>query len=252
MFRLSVTVLIGVTLAACADGVPQDRTEDAATAGGMSEVRPPSSLQLTDAQQSGRRLFETVCWTCHGSAGRGDGPVVLVGSVPAPPNFLAGEYPKMSAADLERRFRGVLAGTDETHPHMQYITSVLEPEKFLEALDYVPVLSYPSEIPGSAIAGSVMYRVRCRGCHGEFGRGDGAAAEFLVLAKPADFTQDTLIARRDWDAVFQRIREGGEATHSSMPPWGILFSEDEMWDLVAFVSSLQPGILPSLAVDVAR
>lgn len=250
MFRLSTVIFTGAILAACAGDAPQDRAEEPAAASGTSEG-PASLLQLSDTQQRGRRLFETICWTCHGSAGRGDGPVALAGAVSAPPNFLTGDYPSLSAADLEWRFRGVLAGADDTHPHMRYITSILESASFLEALAYIPALTYPSEIPGSAIAGSVTYQFRCQPCHGETGRGDGSIADLLEV-RPADFTQDTLIARRDWEAIFQRIREGGQGTHSSMPPWGIFFSEDEMWDLTAFISSLRPGVFPSLAEVTSR
>lgn len=245
MFKLSAVILTSAILAACVGDVPQDRAEELEAVGDTSEG-PTSLLRLSDTQQRGRRLFETICWTCHGSAGRGDGPVTLAGSVSTPPDFLTGDYPSLSVADLEWRFRGVLAGADDTHPHMRYVTSILDPSSFLDALAFIPALTYPSEIPGSAIAGRETYRFRCLACHGETGRGDGSIGELLEI-RPADFTQDTLIAQRDWEAVFQRIREGGQATHSSMPPWGIFFSEAEMWDLVAFISSLQPGVFPSLA-----
>ena len=160
--------------------------------------------------------------------------------------------PSMRAEDFRARFRAALVGVDESHPHMRYVVSILEPEKFLEALSYVPALIYPSEIPGSAIAGQVLYEPRCRLCHGETGRGDGDAAESLIRAKPADFTQDTLIARRDWVALFHRIREGGQQRHTSMPPWGISLTEAEMWDLVAFIATLQEGVFPTLAEETSR
>lgn len=210
--------------------------------GGDGQAAP--TLSLDDAQQSGRQVFETVCWTCHGSAGRGDGPVVIAGGTTPPPNFLIGEYPDMNAGDFEARFRLALAGREDTHPHMRYVTSILTPEKFADALSFLPALIFPSMIPGSAIAGGVMYETRCQGCHGEEGRGDGAAAASLGSARPADFTQDTLISSRDWEGLFTRIREGGQGTHTSMPPWGIVFTDAEMWDLVAFIASLQPGVFP--------
>ena len=158
----------------------------------------------------------------------------------------------MSAEDIRARFRGALDGVDESHPHMRYVTSILQPEKFMEALSYVPALIYPSELPGSAIAGQVIYAPRCAMCHGATGRGDGYVAESLTSAKPADFTQDTLIARRDWTTLFQRIREGGEGRHTTMPPWGMLFTDAEMWDLVAFIASLQEGVFPTLAEETSR
>jgi mono/diheme cytochrome c family protein len=246
------TVFILALLVGCAGDAPSSGTDGSVAQPVNGQEQAASALTLTATQQSGRQLYETVCWTCHGSAGRGDGPVVSAGAVPSPPNFQIGEYPGMSAVDIRARFRGALDGVDESHPHMRYVMSILQPERFQEALSYVPALIYPSEIPGSAIAGQVIYEPRCGVCHGDTGRGDGYVAESLISAKPADFTQDTLIARRDWVALFQRIREGGQGRHTTMPPWGIVFTEGEMWDLVAFIAALQEGVFPTLAEETSR
>ena len=203
-------------------------------------------LSLDAGQRSGRQVFETVCWTCHGSAGRGDGPVAIADAVSAPPNLLMGEYPRLDADAFQSRFRMALSGQEDTHPHMRYVTSILQPDKFADALSYLPALIFPPDLPGSAIAGSALYETRCLGCHGPEGRGDGPAAEFLLSAQPADFTENALISSGDWGALFDRIREGGQGRHTSMPPWGVVFTEAEMWDLVAFIGSLQPGVFPPL------
>ena len=252
MSTRSATVCMLALLVGCTADVPSFGTDDSAAQPVLSPDQAPTALALTATQQSGKQLYETVCWTCHGSAGRGDGPVVSAGAIPSPPSFQIGEYPGMSAEDIRARFRTALDGVDESHPHMRYVMSVLQPERFMEALSYVPALIYPSEIPGSAIAGQVIYEPRCEMCHGETGRGDGYVAESLISAKPADFTQDTLIARRDWVALFQRIREGGQGRHTTMPPWGMVFTEAEMWDLVAFIAALQEGVFPTLAEETSR
>jgi mono/diheme cytochrome c family protein len=224
--------------------------ETPGTVAGGPEIRSGEqavgTLSLDAGERSGKEVFETVCWTCHGSAGRGDGPVVTAGAVTAPPNFLIGEYPSLDADDFQTRFRMAFLGQDDTHPHMRYVASILKPEKFSDALSYIPALIFPWVIPGSAIAGGALYETRCQGCHGVEGRGDGPAAAFLVAAPPADFTQDELISSGDWGALFDRIREGGQGRHTSMPPWGVVFTEGEMWDLVAFIGSLQPGVFPPL------
>jgi mono/diheme cytochrome c family protein len=198
---------------------------------------------LTPAQQAGKAIFETMCWTCHGSSGHGDGPAVLAGAVSPPPSLVSGDLAGLAADQLTRRFRATIGQEDGGHPHMQYVASLLQPERFAEALAYVSILPYPPEIPGSAMAGRGLYETRCQGCHGPTGLGDGAAAEFLVLASPANFQTDTLVAARDWDGVFTRIKQGGGVHGSSMPPWGIMLSDAEIWDLVAYVASFQPGAL---------
>ncbi len=252
MSTRSATVFILALLLGCTGDAPSSGTDESVAQPVVSLDQAPSRLTLTATQQSGKRLYETVCWTCHGLAGRGDGPVVSASAVTSPPSFQIGKYPNMSAEDIRARFRAALDGVDESHPHMRYVMSILQPDRFMEALSYVPALIYPSEIPGSAIAGQVIYEPRCGVCHGETGRGDGAAAESLISAKPADFTQDTLIARRDWVALFQRIRGGGQGRHTSMPPWGMVFTEAEMWDLVAFIATLQEGVFPTLAEETSR
>lgn len=204
------------------------------------------AVALTDTQLEGRMIFETVCWTCHGPAGRGDGPAVQAGSMTAPPTFHTQDYARASAANLERRFRTGLAGADPAHPHMQYVSSLLKPETFTAALSYIPAIAYPPEIPGSAINGERIFQYRCAGCHGTGGRGDGPGSDHLVDIKPVDFTADTLIAKRDWDALFGRIQQGGRTVHgSAMPAWGIVLSPEDMWDLVAYLATFQPGAVAS-------
>jgi mono/diheme cytochrome c family protein len=238
MRTLSLVAVLAV-FGAC--GAPSDSP---AVDAGMAMDREAAPFPLTAMQQEGRIIYETMCWTCHGNAGRGDGPAVAAGSIPAPPSFHAREYAESSTEELQRRFSAVIAGADPRHPHMQYVTSLLRPERFAQALSFIPALSYPPEIPGSALAGKRLYDFRCSGCHGLSGRGDGPASPSLVLMAPADFTTDTLIAARSWEAVFQRIREGGREVHgSSMPPWGIVLSVEETWDLVALLATFQPEAL---------
>lgn len=234
MRQLSLLTVCALLLVGCR---PSDsaRTAEAAT---------PSTapFSLTATQEEGRVVYETMCWMCHGPAGRGDGPAVESGAIPAPPSFHDMEYAQSSGDLLERRFTA--GGDDPQHPHMQYVASTLKPETFAAALSFVPVLSYPTEIPGSAVAGEKLYMERCAACHGRQGRGDGPAAASLIRMAPADFTTDTLIAAHDWNALHDRIREGGREVHgSSMPPWGVVLSEPETWDLVAYVATFQPGIL---------
>jgi mono/diheme cytochrome c family protein len=208
-------------------------------------------LQLTEAQENGKQLYDVFCWTCHGLTARGDGPIAQDKTVLTPPSFMEGLYAGMTAADFEARF-------DQENParrlpgHMQYVRSVIEPDKFREVLEYLPVLTYPSAIPGSALSGSVIYATRCQLCHGETGMGDGAVGVTITSTRPANFTSDTLLAQKDWEGLFLKIRGGGEGPHTAMPRFGTVFSESELWDLVAYISMFQPGLFPPLAEVTSR
>jgi hypothetical protein len=73
-----------------------------------------SVIRLTADQETGRLLYETICWSCHGPAGRGDGPAVAAGSSP-PPTFHTLDFATADTERIERWFRGELPGT--SHPY---------------------------------------------------------------------------------------------------------------------------------------
>lgn len=233
-------------LGACGEQAPPPVEETAAPA-----VTAPAALlaSLSTEQAEGRVIYQTMCWTCHGTGGRGDGPALQSDTVGQPQNFVAGGYADLSVDELVTRFEASLTGdgVDPAHPHMRSVIALLKPDRFRTALSYVPVLAYPSGIPGSAITGMDLYETRCAACHGREGDGQGYAAEALVVVKPADFRADSLVATGNWEGLFHRIQEGGRTVHgSSMPPWGVALSDAEMWDLVAYVATFREGALPPL------
>lgn len=242
---LVLAAALATSAGACGNPNAQAPTQEAGAAAAAPETGEHVPFDLNPTQQTGRTIFQMVCWTCHGQSGRGDGPAVKAGSITtAPPSFQTEGYARAKPDELERRFRAAMAGADPNHPHMQYVASIVKPEEFTAALSYVPVLAYPPEIPGSAWGGKAIFDFRCAGCHGKDGRGDGPAAETLIEVRPADFTRDTLIAQHNFDGLYQRIREGGRAVHgSAMPPWGVILSEGEIWDLVAYLATFQKGVL---------
>jgi mono/diheme cytochrome c family protein len=237
-------VLAAAALALGACGNSQQPAAQPAAAAAPDTAAVHQAVQLTPSQQQGQIIYQSVCWSCHGTDGRGNGPAVEAGTVTAPPTFLDLRYATASLQELQEQFNASVNGKDPNHPHMQYVASLLKPDKFADALSYIPALSYPQEIPGSAIAGQRIYQYRCAPCHGKTGEGDGPASEFLTTVKPANFTTDTLLAKKDWNVVFNKVKAGGQGVHgSSMPPWGIILSENDIWDVVAYLSTFQPGLV---------
>ncbi|HSG94678.1 MAG TPA: c-type cytochrome, partial [Afifellaceae bacterium] len=94
--------------------------------------------------------------------------------------------------------------------------------------------------PGDAEKGEEIYATRCMGCHGEEGDGFGPAAERLN-PPPRDFTLglykikttgfDDIVPNDD--DLFRMIRDGMPGT--SMPGWGDVLSDQDMWDLIAYI-----------------
>jgi len=233
--RRFVTIVALLSFAGCGEpegtGMPE----------GVSGHMP---FELTEEQQQGWAVYEDLCWTCHGMSGRGDGPGAADGSTILPPSFHTLDFARASTESLLRTFRLGVGGNKPDHPHMEAVMASLEPKEFAYALSFIPVLVFPPELPGSALAGKAIFDVRCAGCHGSYGIGDGPDAAGFTEVSPADFTADTLISNRDWDGLFRRVADGGSSLHSeTMPPCGDVLTEDEIWDVVSFLATFQEGVV---------
>lgn len=93
--------------------------------------------------------------------------------------------------------------------------------------------------------GKDLFDRHCASCHGDTGRGNGAAAQHL-LVRPRDFTQgkyryrSTQVGTKPLDGdLYRSIYRG--LPGSSMPPWKEI-PPDEIWLLVDYVKSFQESV----------
>src|SRR5262245_37266882 len=81
----------------------------------------------------------------------------------------------------------------------------------------------PSLIAQAADAeqGKKLYGQFCASCHGQSGKGDGAAAAALN-PKPRDHTDKEYMSKLSDEDIFKVIKNGGASVGKSplMPPWG--------------------------------
>jgi len=99
----------------------------------------------------------------------------------------------------------------------------------------------PTPVAADLATGKRLYQRYCSQCHGDEGKGDGPAAEF-VYPRPRDFTlaifkvRTTLSGQLPTDHdLFHIISEGLPGT--SMPAWKKYLAENERWQLVHYVKS---------------
>src|SRR4029079_3688308 len=92
--------------------------------------------------------------------------------------------------------------------------------------------------------GKALYEKHCVACHGAAGRGDGAAAAFLV-PRPRDFTTGKYKIRTTEtgsvptdDDLISSLRRGLYA--SAMPAWDRLPSDAEIADVAHYIKTLAP------------
>lgn len=96
----------------------------------------------------------------------------------------------------------------------------------------------------SVRAGDELYRKNCAICHGPSGHGDGPQSKSLSPA-PADL-RNLAGARADRGYWFLRIQRGGKEgplarERSAMPAWGEHLSDEQIWQVVAFLDALAEG-----------
>ena len=79
-----------------------------------------------------------------------------------------------------------------------------------------------------------LFKTNCESCHGPQGHGDGPAGAAL---DPAPKNLAELQAMAGDDYLFWRISTGKEGT--SMVPWKGVLSDDQIWQVVAFIRTLK-------------
>ena len=88
--------------------------------------------------------------------------------------------------------------------------------------------------PEAAAEGAKEFKTDCEICHGPQGHGDGTAAASLD-PKPKNLAELQKIASDDY--LFWRINTGKPGT--SMLAWKGLLTEEQIWQLVSFIRTLQ-------------
>jgi mono/diheme cytochrome c family protein len=92
---------------------------------------------------------------------------------------------------------------------------------------------------GDAKAGLEVHKKNCLRCHGELGKGDGPAAK-LLKTKPTDWSDKSKMSSLSDQDLFKVITKGGEAAGKSklMPAFGGKLSDQDVWNVIAFIRSL--------------
>ncbi len=129
-------------------------------------------------------------------------------------------------------------------------TSLTEAQRW----DVVAYIWQSNTTKESLANGQKLYTQNCAACHGENGAGDGVFADDLAAADessmqtmngtgamsmqtPVDFTDPTRMLGASPALLQGKILRGGMGT--GMPMWGSIFTEDQIWDLIAYLYSFQ-------------
>jgi mono/diheme cytochrome c family protein len=188
------------------------------------------SLAPADAGDDalGARLYQRHCASCHGPAGRGDGPDAVFYD-PPPRDLTSGVLARYDTDALVRRIRdGAPLSLALDLPALRARAG--DVETIAAHLERLPAINWRQ-----ADAGHELYIDQCEICHGPFGR---APAD---LPRGVEPPRD--LAAPDWqratsDATILRVVRRG---HEGMPAMLPRIGEADGPALLAFVRLLSPG-----------
>ncbi len=204
---------------------------------------------------TGKKVYEEICFACHGLKGDGKGPGWL-NTKPSPQVFINSVY--MSRLTDEYMFDvvkyGKLAVLKRDTPKknieslaMPAFGQVLEDDQIRELIKFERAFSQGG--PQSAEMREI-FDAACAVCHGKAGRGDGERATsiqpapkyFLSEAQPSpmNLADPELMARFGDDFLFSLIKKGkigsiGEDKFDTMQPFGKVLSDKEIWSAIRYV-----------------
>ena len=129
-------------------------------------------------------------------------------------------------------------------------TSLSDSEKW----DVVSYIWQSNTSPEGLLNGEELYAQNCAACHGENGAGDGVFADDLAEAgeasiqtmngmanmsmqTPVDLTDSKRMLGASPALLQGKILRGGMGT--GMPMWGSIFTQEQIWDLIAYLYSFQ-------------
>ncbi len=103
--------------------------------------------------------------------------------------------------------------------------------------------------PGALVEGRQLFAQNCSACHGTGGGGDGVFADDLgnltdyedtsqhSIKMPAHLSDPKSILGASPALLQGKILRGGMGT--GMPMWGVIFTEEQVWNLVTYIYSFQ-------------
>lgn len=86
----------------------------------------------------------------------------------------------------------------------------------------------------AAAEGAKIFKTNCETCHGAQGYGDGPLSEALD-PKPKNLVEFAPTVGDDF--LYWNVAEGRPGT--SMPPWKNILTEEQIWQVVAFIRTLK-------------
>lgn len=188
----------------------------------------------------GRRLYVSYCQLCHGTGGKGDGP--LAKAMQISPADLTTTVRSRSDTILMKIITGkgrqTITGRDrhnllsESMPEWKDVFTEPQVKALIAYLRFLG--SAKHELMGDPEAGMQIYQKYCIVCHGVEGDGDGIMTKLMGIM-PMDHTNPNATNPLGNDELVRSIIEG---KGRFMPAWKGILNQSDVEALVSYIRLL--------------
>ena len=192
------------------------------------------------AAYEGRRLYVSYCQLCHGTRGKGDGP--LAKKMQISPADLTTTIRSRSDTILMKIITGegrqTITGRDrhnllsDAMPEWKAIFDESQVKALIAYLRFLGNSRY--ELMGDPEVGMRLYHKYCQVCHGMDGEGDGIMTKLLGIM-PMDHTNPNETNRYNNEELVKTILDG---EGKFMPAWRGILSRSDVEALVSYIRLL--------------
>ena len=199
----------------------------------ISVASPPPAYE-------GRGLYVSYCQLCHGTRGKGDGP--LAKAMKITPADLTITIRSRSDTILRKIITGdgrqTITGRDrhnllsDAMPEWKDIFTEPQLQSLIAYLRFLGSAKHP--LMGDPNTGLELYRNYCRVCHGEDGDGEGIMTKLMGMT-PMDHTNRTETDRLSNRELISSIMDG---KGRFMPAWRGTLSQSDAEALVSYIRLL--------------
>ena len=202
-------------------------------------VANPEDVKPPDAYE-GRRLYVSYCQLCHGTSGRGDGP--LAKAMKITPSDLNTTVRSRSDTILTKIITGegrqTITGRDRHNllsDAMPEWKDVFNESQVKALIAYLRFLGRSKhELMGDPELGMQLYQKYCQVCHGVEGDGDGIMTNLMGIM-PMDHTNPNETESLSNKEISNSILDG---KNRFMPAWKGILSQDDVEALVSYIRLL--------------
>ncbi|NOQ77839.1 MAG: c-type cytochrome [Gammaproteobacteria bacterium] len=196
-------------------------------------ANPPSAYE-------GRRLYVSYCLLCHGTAGKGDGP--LAKAMEISPAALTTTVRSRSDTILTKIITGkgrqTITGRDRHNllsDAMPEWKDIFNESQVKSLISYLRFMSNKKhDLMGDPKVGMQLYQTYCQVCHGVDGDGDGIMTNLIGIT-PMDHTNPNETNQLKNSEIVKSILDG---KGRFMPAWRGILSQSDAEALVSYIRLL--------------